>query len=114
MNTFFQVTTGPRSKFNSVMGPNTVPPFIPATDFETGLFCIFSAGNLGSDIAFWVDDDIAVGGSNAAGGQGDGYLKFVNIGRYLHLSTDAMAIRSGQFELDIPFTPGQEHESQPL
>ncbi len=114
MNTFFQVTAGPRSNFNSVAGPNTVPPFIPATDFETGLFSIFSAGNLGSDIAFWVDDDISVGGSNAAGGLGDGYLKFVNIGRYLHLPTDALAFRAGQFELDLAFYPGEEHQSQPL
>ena len=113
MNTFFQVTAGPRGNFNSLAGPNTVPPFIPATDFETGLFSIFSAGNLGSDIAFWVDDDISVGGSNAAGDLGDGYLKFVNIGRYLHLPTDALAFRAGQFELDLPFTQARSINLSP-
>ena len=30
------------------------------------------AGNFGSDIAFWVDDDISVGGDNALAGLGDG------------------------------------------
>jgi hypothetical protein len=113
MNTFFQVTTGPRGNFNSIAGPNTVPPFIPATDFETGLFSIFSAGNLGSDIAFWVDDDISVGGSNAAGGLGDGYLKFVNIGRVFHLPTDALAFRAGQFELDLPFSQARSINLSP-
>src|ERR1700680_3881788 len=50
MNTFFQVTAGRRGNFNSVAAPNTVPQFIPATDFQTGLFSIFAAGNFGSDI----------------------------------------------------------------
>src|SRR5246127_4216063 len=62
------------------------------------------AGNFGSDIAFWVDDDFSVGGANAAGGLGDGYLKFVNIGRFLKLPTDALSLRVGQFELDLPFS----------
>jgi len=105
MNTFFQVTSGSRDNFNALaLSNNTVPQFIPATDFEAGFFSIFTAGNFGSDIAFWVDDDISVGGSNSAGGLGDGYLKFVNIGRVFHLPTDALAFRAGQFELDLPFT----------
>ena len=66
------MTSAGRNNFNSVAAPNTVPQFIPATDFQTGLFSIFTAGNFGSDIAFWVDNDISVGGSNAAGGLGDG------------------------------------------
>src|SRR5271165_2947557 len=90
MNTFFQVTGGGRSNFNSVAGPNTVPQFIPATDFETGFFSIFSAGNLGSDIAFWVDDDISVGGANGNGGLGEAYLKFVDIGRLIKLPPHAL------------------------
>ena len=62
MNTFFQVTSGSRDNFNALaLSNNTVPQFIPATDFETGFFSIFTAGNFGSDIAFWVDDDISVG-----------------------------------------------------
>ena len=39
------------------------------------------ASNLGGDIAFWVDNDISVGGANADAGLGDAYLKFVHIGR---------------------------------
>jgi hypothetical protein len=62
------------------------------------------AGNFGSDIAFWVDDDISVGGAGASGGLGDGYLKFVNIGRFFKLPTDVLSLRIGQFELDLPFS----------
>src|SRR5208337_3645522 len=78
--------------------------YIPATDFETGFFSLFTAGNFGSDIAFWVDDDISVAGDNGAGGLGDGYLKFVNIGRFMKLPKDSLSLRAGQFELDLPFT----------
>ena len=74
-NTFFQVVSKNRNNFNTgnLATPGT---FIPRTDFQPGLFSIFMAGNFGSDIAFWVDSDLNVGGSNAAGGLGDGYLKF--------------------------------------
>ena len=113
MNTFFQVTSGGRGNFNSIAGPNVVPQFIPATDFQTGLFSIFTAGNFGSDIAFWVDDDISVGGSNATGGLGDAYLKFVNVGRYFHLPNDALTFRAGQFELDLPFTQARSINLSP-
>ena len=104
MNNFFQVTTGNYGRFNSLAQPGTLSPFIPATDFQTGFFSIFTAGNFGSDVAFWVDDDISVGGNNSAGGLGDGYLKFVNVGRVFHLPTDSLHFRAGQFELDLPFT----------
>src|ERR1700687_2524165 len=40
MNSFFQVTSGKRTQFNALAAPGTVPQFIPATDFETGLFSI--------------------------------------------------------------------------
>src|SRR6202795_1902625 len=83
MNNFFQWTN--RNQFSSVSAPGTLPQFIPKTDFETGFFSIFTAGNFGGDIAFWVDDDISVAGSNANGGLGDAYLRFVNIGRFLKL-----------------------------
>src|SRR5271166_4387393 len=66
-----------------------LPPTIPRTDFAPGFFSIFTAGNFGSDIAFWVDDDFSVFGANANGALGDGYLKFVNLGRFLKLPTDA-------------------------
>jgi len=87
MNNFFQVVGRNRGRFGALSAPDTVPQFIPRSDFETGLFSIFTAGNFGSDIAFWVDDDISVGGG-PDGGLGDGYLKFVNIGPFLKLPTD--------------------------
>ena len=103
-NQFFQYTGSNRNQFNSLAAPGTVPGVIPATDFQAGFFSIFTAGNFGSDIAWWVDDDLSVSGDNSAGGLGDGYLKFVNIGRFMKLPKDALALRVGQFELDLPFT----------
>jgi len=106
-NTFFQVYGKNRNDFNQQLAPGTPGAFIPRTDFQPGLFSIFMAGNFGSDIAFWVDDDISVGGSGADGGLGDGYLKFVDIGRFLKLPKYAMNLRVGQFELDLPFSPAR-------
>ncbi len=113
MNTFFQYTGRHRNNFNELVPAGTVPPFIPTTDFSTGLFSIFAAGNFGSDIAFWVDDDISVSGDNAAGGLGDGYLKFVNIGRLVHLPKDALHLRVGRFELELPFTQARSIDISP-
>jgi hypothetical protein len=113
MNNFFQVTGNNRNQFNSLAAPGSLPQVIPRSDFETGFFSIFTAGNFGSDIAFWVDDDISVAGDNAAGGLGDGYLKFVNFGRLLKLPTDALSIRAGQFELDLPFTQARNINLSP-
>lgn len=113
MNNFFQVTGGKRNQFNPLAGPGTLPQVIPATDFQTGLFSIFTAGNFGSDIAFWVDDDISVAGSNANGGLGDAYLRFVNIGRFLKLPKDSLSLRAGQFELDLPFTQARNINLSP-
>jgi hypothetical protein len=106
-NTFFQVTPKNASNYNSQLAPGTPAPTIPRTDLEPGLLSMFMAGNFGDDIAFWVDTDFNVGGSNAAGGLGDGYLKFVNIGRFLKLPKDALSMRIGQFELDLPFSPAR-------
>jgi hypothetical protein len=105
-NHFFQVVSANRNNFNlqNTTGDPALNQFIPRTDFQTGLFSIFTAGNFGSDIAFWVDDDFSVGGANSNGGLGDGYLKFVNVGRFLKLPTDALSLRFGQFELDLPFS----------
>jgi hypothetical protein len=110
-NTFFQVTGRRANQLNSIFnGPGVVPPsFIPRTDFQTGLLSIFTAGNFGGDIAFWVDEDLSVAGSGADGGLGDGYLKFVNIGRFLKLPTDSLSLRVGQFELDLPFSQARSH-----
>jgi hypothetical protein len=113
MNNFFQVTGNNRNRFNALAAPGTVPQIIPRSDFETGLFSMFTAGNFGSDIAFWVDADLNVGGENGAGGLGDAYLKFVNIGRFLKLPTDALSLRAGQFELDLPFTQARNINLSP-
>jgi hypothetical protein len=104
MNTFFQKTSGNRGNFDALTPAGQIPPFIPKTDFSTGLFSMFTAGNFGSDIAFWVDADLNVGGDNASGGLGDGYLKFVNIGRIVKLPKDSLSLRVGRFELDLPFS----------
>src|SRR5579864_7384749 len=104
MNTFFQHTSGNRGRFDSLNPPGTVNPFIPKNDFSTGLFSIFTAGNFGSDIAFWVDEDLSVGGDNASGGLGDGYLKFVNVGRLLRMPKDSFSLRVGRFELALPIS----------
>src|SRR5437868_5893155 len=60
MNSFFQVTGNNRNRFNALAAPGTLPQIIPRSDFETGLFSMFTAGNFGSDIAFWVDADLNV------------------------------------------------------
>jgi hypothetical protein len=108
-NSFFQVTGRNRGNFNALNPPGTVSQFIPRTDFSSGLFSIFTAGNFGSDIAFWVDDDISVSGDNAAGGLGDAYLKFVNIGRFMKMPKDSLSLRVGQFELDLPFSQARTY-----
>ena len=117
-NQFFQYTS--RNANNYYIGQNLpgttgslLPPTIPRTDFEAGFFSIFMAGNFGSDIAFWVDDDISVSGANANGALGDGYLRFVNVGRFLKLPTDAFTVRVGQFELDLPFTQARSINLSP-
>ena len=104
MTNYFQYTGSSSGKFASLTPAGTLPPFVPRTDFETGLFSLFTAGNFGSDIAFWVDNDISVGGANANAGLGEAYLKFVNIGRLMKLPKNSLNLRVGQFELELPFT----------
>ena len=53
-NTFYQQVSSNRNNFNLALPPGTVGTFIPKTDFQPGLFSIFTAGNFGSGIAFWV------------------------------------------------------------
>ena len=110
MNSFFQTVSANRGAPNAAFLPGVTPPFFtPRTDFQTGLFSIFTAGNFGSGIAFWVDDDLSVAGANSNGGLGDGYIKFVDVGRLVHLPADALSLRVGQFELDLPFSPARTH-----
>jgi hypothetical protein len=79
--------------------------FLPRTDvFVPNTFTIIGAGSFGENLSFWVDNDISAGGSNAAAGLGDGYLKFNDLSHYIHLPKDSVNLRMGQFELDLPFT----------
>jgi hypothetical protein len=78
---------------------------VPRTDlFTPDTFTIIAAGSFGQNLSFWIDDDVSVGGSGADGGLGDGYLKVNDLGHYIGLPKDALNIRFGQFELDLPFT----------
>lgn len=110
---YFQYTGSSSSNFAALTPPGSLPPIVPATDFETGVFSLFTAGNFGSDVAFWVNDDLSVASANANGGLGDAYLKFVNIGRFLKLPTHALNLRVGQFELEIPFTQARSIWTSP-
>lgn len=110
---FFQYTPNSANNYNPAGTVDPTNPTVPRTDFESGLFSIFMAGNFGSDIAFWVDDDLSVSGANGNGGLGDGYLKFVNIGRFFKMPTDSLSLRVGQFELDLPFSQARSINISP-
>ena len=94
------------AKYNNKKPLAAPPPgFQPRTDlFTEPTFSLFAAGSFGPNISFWIDDDISVNGSGAEGGLGDGYLKVNDIGHYLHLPKNALNVRFGQFELDLPFS----------
>lgn len=88
--------------------------FLPRTDlFVPNTFTIIGAGSLGQSISFWVDNDISAGGFNNAAGLGDGYLKFNDLGHYLKLPKDALNLRIGQFELDLPFSQARSIDLTP-
>ena len=96
-------------RYSGFMQYNSKQPlqlgFTPRTDlFAPNTFTILAAGAFGQNLSFWIDDDISAGGSGADGGLGDGYLKYNDLGRYLHLPRNALNVRFGQFELDLPFT----------
>src|SRR5260370_28308806 len=115
MNTFFQKTSANRGQFASMLAPGSdASPFIPKTGFSTGFFSIFSGGDFGSDIAFWVDNDISISGDNSQGHLGDAYLRFVNIGRLVRLPKDFLTLRVGQFEMDLPFTQARSYDISPF
>jgi len=103
-NTYYQQVSANRNNFNQVLPPGTIGNFIPKSDFQPGYFSIFTAGNFGTGISWWVDDDISVAGANANGALGDAYLKFNDLSRFLKLAADSLNLRAGQFELDLPFS----------
>src|SRR5215472_12062592 len=80
--------------------------FTPRTDlFAPNTFTIIGAGNFGSSVSFWIDNDISTGGSGAAGGLGDGYIKANDfLGHFLRVPVNNLNVRYGQYELDLPFT----------
>jgi hypothetical protein len=87
------------------------PPSVQATShlartdlFVPNTFTIISAGSMGENFSFWIDDDISAAGSGAGGGLGDGWLKYNDLGRVFHLPKNSLNVRFGQFELDLPFT----------
>jgi hypothetical protein len=105
---YFQVTGKNANRFQAVPEPGTTDPvdpgYVPRSDFQLGTFSIFTAGNFGGGIAFWVDEDFSVAGSNADGGLGDGYLRFVDLSRFIHMPKDSLSLRFGQFEMELPFS----------
>ena len=84
----------------------TAGGYVPQSDiFTPNTFTIIAASSLGPSLAFWIDDDISTGGSGAAGGLGDAYLKANDfLGHYLHVPRNDLNVRFGQFEIDLPFT----------
>jgi hypothetical protein len=79
--------------------------FTPRTDlFAPNTFTIIAAGSFGQNLSFWIDDDISVDAANANGTMGDGWLKYSDLGHGLGLPKNALNVRFGQFELDLPFT----------
>jgi hypothetical protein len=79
--------------------------FVPRTDlFVPNTFTIISAGSFGPNLAFWIDNDISTAGSGAGGGLGDGYLRYNDIGHVFGLPLNALNVRFGQFEVDLPFS----------
>ena len=79
--------------------------FVPQTDmFVPNTFTIIGSGSMGPNLAFWIDNDISTGASGANGGLGDGYLRYNDLGHVFHLPKNALNVRFGQFELDLPFT----------
>jgi hypothetical protein len=85
--------------------PLQATAFVPQTDaFVPNTFTIISAGSFGENLAFWIDNDISTAGTGAGGGLGDGYLRYNDLGHVLGLPKNALNVRFGQFELDLPFS----------
>lgn len=79
--------------------------YVPRTDlFAPNTFTIIAAGSFGPNLSFWIDNDISAGGSGANGGLGDAWLKYSDLGHVFHLPKNALNVRVGQFEVDLPFS----------
>jgi hypothetical protein len=79
--------------------------FVPRTDlFAPNTFTVLAVGSFGQNFSFWIDDDISVDAANSNGGMGDGWLKYSDLGHGIGLPKNALNVRFGQFELDLPFT----------
>jgi len=80
--------------------------YVPQTTlFAPNTLTLLAAGSFGPSLSFWIDDDLSAGGSGAAGGLGDGYIKANDfLGHYLHIPRNDLNVRFGQFEMDLPFT----------
>lgn len=79
--------------------------FVPRTDlFVPNTFTVLAVGSFGQNFSFWIDDDISVDAANSNGGMGDGWLKYSDLGHGIGLPKNALNVRFGQFELDLPFT----------
>ncbi len=95
---FFSYNTPEPTQVVSPAGPST-------TLFTPNTLTIIGAGSFGPSLSFWFDNDISTGGSGAAGGLGDAYLKANDfLGHYLHIPPNDLNVRFGEFELDLPFT----------
>ncbi len=94
--------------YNSPQPPSVTAAigYVPQTDlFQPNTFTIIAASSLGPSLEFWIDDDLATGGSGADGGMGDAYIKANNfVGHYMHVPQNDLNVRYGQFEVDLPFT----------
>src|ERR1700693_2444465 len=68
--------------------------YVPSTTlFQPANFTIISAGSFGPSLAFWIDNDLSIGGSGAQGGLGDGYIKANNfLGYYFHVPQNDLNI----------------------
>jgi hypothetical protein len=97
---YFSYTNSPPASVTAASGYTA-----PTDMFVPNTFTILAAGNFGSGVSFWIDDDISTGGSGADGGLGDGYIKANNfIGHFFHIPENNLNVRYGQYELDLPFT----------
>lgn len=80
--------------------------YVPVTSlFQPNTLTFLAAGSFGPSLSFWIDNDLSTGGSGAAGGLGDGYIKSNDfLGHYLHIPRNDLNLRFGQFEVDLPFS----------